>query len=250
MLRNLLLTGGPGPGHDFGATAPALADLLAEPDARRDGFATTVTSDPTEAVGLLRAAADGTSEPWDLCTVHALRWDMAQDWYAAERDEFAFHLRPGDGDAIAAFVAAGGGLLALHTAVICFDADPAWRALIGGSWRWGRSSHAPVGPVDITVTEAGRAHPITAGTDAFTLTDEVYADLDLTDASGARTPLLTGTHEGRTQPVLWTQVAGRGRVVTDLLGHGTPSLDHPEHHTILRRAATWAARRANGPKGA
>jgi len=32
----------------------------------------------------------------------------------------------------------GGGLLALHTAVICFDDWAGWKALLGGQWRWGR----------------------------------------------------------------------------------------------------------------
>ena len=256
MARNLLLTGGPGPDHDFAAIAADLDDLLAEPGPDLGtGFTTTAVTEPTAAIELLAAADEGAIEPWDLLSVHALRWDMAQDRYADQRAEHARALRPGDGDALAAFVAAGGGLLALHTAVICFDADPAWRRLVGASWAWGRSGHAPAGPVPIAVTETGRAHEITRDLDAFTVTDEVYGDLDLEPAPdrdvpvGAAAPLLTGVHEGRAQPVLWTRTAGRGRVVTDLLGHGPASLAHPVHRTIIRRAASWAARTTTEPKG-
>ena len=81
--------------------------------------------------------------------------------------------------AIERHVRAGGGLLACHTAAICFDGDPR----VGGLHR----RHLELGPVvaparwarrSISPTAAGRTHPITAGIAGFTTVDEVYGFLD------------------------------------------------------------------------
>jgi type 1 glutamine amidotransferase len=140
--------------------------------------------------------------------------------------------------AVDAFVRSGGGMLALHTAVICFDGAPVWTELCGAAWNWQASSHPPVGPVEVRVTHAGRTHPVTAGDSDFVVDDELYRDLDLVDGL---VPLLEGTRAGATHPVLWAREVGAGRVVTDLLGHGPGSIAHPVHRAVLGRAAAWIA---------
>lgn len=237
MTANLLLTGGPT--HPFGATTPLLVDLLAE-----RGITTEVTTDPHEALSLLTAAEAGGRPGFDLVTVHALRWRMEQARYADRRAEHAVAVSDDDLAVLDRFVRAGGGLLALHTAVICFDGVGPWRALCGAAWDWDRSSHPPLGPVTVTPTEAGRAHDVTAGVEAFTVEDEAYGDLDALDDLE---PLLVAEHGGRTHPLAWARTVGAGRVVTDLLGHGPPSFTHPVHRDLLGRAATWAARTRTTP---
>ena len=241
MSRNLLLTGGPG--HDFDATSATLVRLLAE-----QGITTTVVDRPATALDLLHDAEAG--PPFSLFTVHALHWGMDEPRYAHLRAEQGFTLTSAEAAAIARFVNDGGGLLALHTAVICFDAVPAWRDLCGAAWDWSTSKHPPVGAATVTVTDAGRGHPITAGIEDFVIDDEVYGFLDERDDL---IPLLTSAHGGRAHPVLWARAVGRGRVVTDLLGHGAESFAHPAHQTILTRAAAWARRdpaAASPPTGA
>ena len=232
MKRNLLLSGGPV--HDFDATSSAIASLLASGDG--GPIETTIVDDPNDAFARLRAADARGSCSWDLLTVNALHWRMEVERYAHLRDRDAFDLGAADGELIEKYVHGGGGLLALHAAVICFDAEPHWHALTGASWNWERSSHPPVGEVAVQVTEAGRRHPITAGIDPFCIVDEVYGFLD--DADDLE-PLLTATHDGTVHPLLWARPAGAGRVVTDLLGHGVESLTNPAHCTILQRAAAW-----------
>jgi type 1 glutamine amidotransferase len=222
--RNLLLTGGPG--HDFDTTAAALVELLGEV-----GVGSTVLTDPDELVAAIR------SDPPDLVTVAALRWSMAQPAYADLAPELGYRLADDDAALLDGFVRAGGGLLALHTAVICFDAHPTWRELCGAAWDWSRSSHPPAGPAEVRVSPLGRDHVVTAGIDDFVVDDEVYGLLD--EVEGIR-PLLTSDHGGRSHPVLWARQVGDGRVVTDLLGHAPGSLAHPVHRTILGRAARWA----------
>lgn len=232
MTANLLLTGGPT--HPFGATTPLLVDLLAE-----RGITTEVTTDPHEALALLAAAEAGHRPGFDLVTVHALRWSMDQERYAAQRAEHAVTVTDDDLAVLDRFVRSGGGLLALHTAVICFDGAPTWRALCGATWDWERSSHPPLGPVTVSPTPAGAGHELTRDIGAFTMADEAYGFLDEVDDL---TPLLVADHGGRTHPLVWARAVGAGRVVTDLLGHGPPAFEHPAHRRLLARAAAWAAR--------
>lgn len=235
MINNLLLTGGPT--HDFATTSAALASLFAEPDRDCEPIHTTVVDDPDEFFARLIQPTTGSAAHWDLATVAALRWRMEADRYASQRDEWAYNVDPRDCGVLHEYVRNGGGLLALHTAAICFDSEPCWHALIGATWNWERSSHPEVAAVPIEVTEAAAMHPITSGVARFEICDEIYGFLDVVDGLD---PLLVGRHSGEVHPVLWARNVGAGRVVTDLLGHGIESISHSTHRSILRRAATWA----------
>ncbi len=241
-MRCLLLAGGPT--HDFAATSSALIEVLEPLGAR-----TTVVDEPALALDALRAAPAGDAEPWDLLVVDALRWRMEVDRYAALRERWAFSLGDDDAAVLAAHVAGGGGLLALHTAVICFDAHPRWHELLGASWSWERSSHPPLGTVAVRATAAGEQHPATQGTAPFEVVDELYRDLEVDPDV---VPLAVGATSGVEAPVLWARTHGAGRVVVDLLGHGPESLTHPDHRTLLARCARWAARAEQpaAPRGA
>lgn len=231
MARNLILTGGIG--HSFDDAAPALGALLAE-----EGIRSDITNDIES--GLATLAAGG----FDMVTVYALRWRMLDnEKYAPHREKWAFSLSQEGRRALAGFVADGGGLLGLHTAVICFDDWAGWKDILGGAWVWGRSSHPPYGPVE--VSPGPEPHPVTAGLPAFSLIDEVYGDLDHTPDM---VPLLTASAVGpaaaRAWPALWARTVGRGRVVVDTLGHDRASLEHPVHRRILRNSALWVTGRS------
>jgi type 1 glutamine amidotransferase len=230
VTRNLLLSGGPT--HDFAATSDAVSRILDE-----QGIRTTVVLEPDAALELLDDSLQGRTEPFSLLTVNALRWSMGAPRFAHLRAGHAYRLTDHGAARLDEFVRGGGGLLALHTAVICFDAQVRWRELCGAAWDWTASSHPPCGPARVRVTEHGRGHPLTAGLDDFVIDDEVYGFLDEVDGLAA---LLTAEHGGRDHPLLWARELGAGRVVTDLLGHGPASFEHPVHRTILRRAVEWA----------
>jgi uncharacterized protein len=227
-LRAVVLSGGPT--HDFPATTSCLTALLAE-----QSIDAGVHTDVEAAFGALPGAG--------LLVVNALRWTMASagtpDRYrehagaegvspsAAARQALARHLRD------------GGGVLALHTAIICFDDWPEWGEALGGRWIWGRSNHPPLGPpVPVTVTDR---HPLTDGVGGFTIMDEVYGDLELRPEV---TGLLSAAQPGRPEsacPLLWTRQFGGGRVVYDMLGHHPASYEVPAHREIVRRAIRWTA---------
>jgi len=229
---NLVLSGGPG--HDFDATTNELATVSAE-----NGLNATVVTEPDEFFAALRRAEDREITPWDLVTVNALRWRMETGRYADRRDRLAFALGPSDAAVLARHVTNGGGLLVVHTGVICFDAEPTWHELVGGSWNWDSSSHPPLAEINVAVTPAGREHPITGGVARFCVRDELYLHLDTVDDL---VPLLTASHLGQHQPLLWARTFGEGRVVTDLLGHGTESITNPVHRAVLHNAISWSRR--------
>src|SRR5690606_20820031 len=133
----VVLTGGP---HPFAATTPQVVELLAEV-----GLAATVTPDPDRAAVLLAGA--GSDDPDDrddpgtraaprLLVLNTLRWRMGADRYASQREAHAYATSPAWRDAVTAHLAAGGALLALHAAPICFDDWPGWRDVVGAAWRW------------------------------------------------------------------------------------------------------------------
>ncbi len=230
-----MLTGGPN--HDFAGTAPALADIMAEATSDIPALSTTIVVDPAAFFAELREAHRGDREPWNLVTVYALRWRMKAERFARQRGEWAYDIVTEDALLLQDHVHNGGGLLALHTAVICFDAEPSWRALVGAAWDWQRSSHPEVGDARVDCADAAATHPITKGIEPFTICDEIYGFLDELDGIE---PLLMSSHGGRSHPLLWARQFGAGRVVTNLLGHGAESLALPNHRELLRRSAAWA----------
>lgn len=173
----------------------------------------------------------------DLLVVNALRWRMQADRYAHLRDDWAFELSAQGRDAIERHVAAGRGVLAVHTAAICFDDWSRWSAIVGAGWNWERSSHPPVGVAAIAVDTG--AHPIVHGVDDFTITDEIYGFMDVQPDVRA---LATSPHGGAEHPLLWAREVAGARVVYDALGHDERSYAHDTHRTILRRAGAWVSR--------
>lgn len=220
-MRAVVLTGGP-PGHPYDITAGHLADIL-----DGAGYKASVTDDVEGCFAAL--------DEYDLLAVNALRWRMLDDRYAAVRPDHGFSLSADGREAVAAFLRRGGALLASHTAPICFDDWPGWGDIVGASWRWGQSSHPPLGPAAVEVRTD--AHPVVAGVAAeFEVIDEIYGHMDL--ASDVD-PLAWGTAGDGRQPVLWAREAGGGRVVYDALGHDERSFAVEAHRQILEQAVRW-----------
>lgn len=218
MPRNLILSGGVA--HDFPATSAALAGVLAE-----IGIESEITED---VAGALAAPP-----PVDLITVNAFRWRMDGDDFAQERDRWRFETPGSMRETLTAHLARGGGLLAVHTASICFDDWPEWAEILGCAWRWGKSYHPPIGPARVRL---GGGHPIVDGLSGFAVIDEVYTDLDVL-------PDVEPLAYCDDQPLLWARSVAGGRVVYDALGHDTRSYENPVRRALLQRAARWLLER-------
>ena len=133
------------------------------------------------------------------------------------------------GQAFVNFVAAGNGLLILHSGTALYDNAPSLCRLMGGVF----TGHPPQCPV--TVAPRGD-HPLTAGSETFTLRDEHYMmemndpDVDLF--------LDTESEHGR-QPAGWTRTEGKGRVCVLTPGHNPEVWRHPSYQTLLRNSLAW-----------
>ena len=167
--------------------------------------------------------------------------DVYEPWRAS-----AYTTTAATADEFERFVRTGGGLVALHTAPICFDDWPGWGDVVGGSWRWGISSHPPVGPVTADVVAD---HPVVAGlSPTITLVDEVYGDLDVRDGVEVLA-VAKRTDDDTDQPVVWAHRCGDGRVVFDGFGHAATSISHADNAAIICQAVAWVSE-GGSPSGA
>lgn len=220
---HVILTGGIF--HPFHATSSHLAQSFATL-----GIETEIFDDVEAGLARVRDA-----EP-ALLTLNLLRWRMAGEKYDPHRDEWFFELSSEGQKTISSHVERGAGLLALHTASICFDAWKGFGDLLGGRWAWGESYHPPIGPIRVEPTQT--AHPITAGLPGFDLCDEVYTHMDLLPETRGLLEALPGDG-APAQPLLWARTSGDGRVVYDALGHDVASMSQPVHARVLTRSALW-----------
>jgi type 1 glutamine amidotransferase len=201
------------PWHPFAETSAALARI-----AHERGFDVEVRADV--------AAAIGGGDPVDLLVLNLgdpAEADVAEDDRVRE--------------GLLRHVAAGGGLLAVHSTLTDLRMLPDRRALLGGVWVHGTSMHPEYGEAQVRVLPG--AHPLTEGLADFALVDERYTFLDV---EPDLVPLLAHEHEGALHPLLWTREAGRARIVADALGHDAASYRSAEHREVLGRAMRWAAR--------
>ena len=221
MVRNLILSGGIF--HEFHDTSAELWGLLAG-----HGVLSEVEEDIEAGLAMLAGGE------FEMLTVNALRWQMQGEKYDPYREEWAMTLSSAGRAAIENHMTAGGALLGLHTASICFSDWPGWGEILGGAWQWGRSWHPPPSALSVVPSD----HSLVAGVAAFSVEDEVYTDLELqADIEPLWYSLDTPEHPS--QPLLWLHEWKGGRVVYDALGHDAASLREPGHAEALGRAVDW-----------
>lgn len=221
--------------HPFAESSAALAAI-----ANQAGLTARITGNLSEALGWL-VPGEG------ILAVNALRWSMTQfERYAKDRPAWAGAISATDMMAISQHVEAGGGLLACHTAVICWDLEPRWPALLGGGWDWSRSFHPPLGPFEVSLTPAGTG--LSQGSDRFNVIDEAYHALDpAADCEVLATADLGAVSGAGPQPLVWRRSVGQGRVAVNALGHDGTSVRVPGHAALIAGILHWlggdAARR-------
>ncbi|MBM4457580.1 MAG: ThuA domain-containing protein [Chloroflexi bacterium] len=132
-------------------------------------------------------------------------------------------------DGLTRWVRAGGGLLAVHSATVVGNSNPAYEALLGGAF----ISHPP--QFAFTVYPLSREHPITAGIEAFTVHDEFY--IQRYDPSVDIH--MIALDRGIAHPMVWTKTAGAGRVAHIALGHSERVWSLPLYERLLFQAAAW-----------
>jgi uncharacterized protein len=155
-----------------------------------------------------------------------------------------------------AFLKRGGGVVALHDAVLA--REPHWfKTIIGGAWQNGVAKYFEGPSIYYYVNTE---HPITRGASNFEIDDEVYWDLHMAPnaqilqatmqpvrpARGAAAPPAPAI--GKLIPQLWVvenQLPGGQpyRAVVSLLGHKFSTFSSPHARAIFLRAIAWAGGR-------
>jgi hypothetical protein len=145
--------------------------------------------------------------------------------------------------ALAALVAAGKGVVAIHASNVLGTVDgrldPADRPLyelLGNRYL----SHGPghhEGHFEVRVTGG---HPVTDGATDFALFDEYY-EFEFADGD-VRILAERERADGRMIPVLYVREVGEGRVCYFALGHDMRAWGQPPFRHIVRQALAWAGK--------
>lgn len=127
------------------------------------------------------------------------------------------------------YVKRGNSILFTHSGTAVYKDLPSFRSLMGGVF----VGHPP--QCDVTV-EPKDDHPLTEGSDTFTLRDEHYMmemyddDVDV---------FLTSNSEHGSQPAGWTRTEGDGRVCVLTPGHHVNVWHHPAYLPVLANCLAW-----------
>lgn len=145
------------------------------------------------------------------------------------------------------FVAKGGGLVCVHSAIASFSDWDGFLNLIGGIWDWKTSAHDKYGELKSVVVKP--THPVLEGIpNTFEFQDEFYHTLTLQPDIEI---LIESTHEKNgasvTEPLAWVaKDTQKERVITLLHGHDMGSWGHPTFQQLMINAIDWAARKQSG----
>jgi len=136
------------------------------------------------------------------------------------------------------FVRGGTGFYVQHLASASFPKWDDFGKLRGRYWVMGKSGHGPRGVFAATI--ADKNHPVTTGLDDFKADDELYAKL----AGSEPVHVLVEAYSDfskKTEPLVFVQEFGKGRVFHSAFGHDAKAMATPEVAAIIVRGVEWAA---------
>jgi type 1 glutamine amidotransferase len=140
-------------------------------------------------------------------------------------------------EALAAAVAGGKGLVAIHCSNVLGPSDQTMFPLLGNRYL----SHGPDHHEGTFEVNVAGDHPITRGVADFTLFDEYY-EFEFADPSVDVLASRRRVSDGVEIPVLYARTVGAGRVCYLALGHDMRAWGQPPFRTLVRQALTWASK--------
>ena len=137
-----------------------------------------------------------------------------------------------------AYAKGGGNIVALHFACSSFQDWKDYQTLLGRWWKKGVGGHGPYGP--FTVKIKAKDHPITKGLEDFRTEDELYARL----TGDEKIEVLATAYSDwskKVEPIVFVKRYGKGRIVQNVLGHGSSAKENVSYQKLLVRSVEWAA---------
>jgi len=144
-------------------------------------------------------------------------------------------MTPEEQEAVAARIAGGLGLVAIHTCSVVAETPEfhaRWLSLIGC-----RFVHHP--PHAKFTVRIDKDHPVTQGLRDFEIEDELYITEPVGDPMIV---LASASFEGKKHPMVSIRESGRTRVCCLANGHDARALGNPSFQKLLANAVRWAAR--------
>jgi len=180
---------------------------------------------------------NGYLEPNDYEYSHAL--ENSRTWPKEQPEAW---ITEDQGKAIKGFVAAGGGLYAMHNSSHISLSSKDYREVMGGAY----ITHPPLRPFKVSVVN--KEHPITRDVRDFIVNDEQHfvtydKDPKYIFLQSENTDGLTGSDDGKdlgTKSIAgWAYDYGKGRVVFTAVGHTLHALWEPEYFRLQKNAVRW-----------
>src|SRR5438067_3851912 len=232
-VRVLFVLGSP-PFHDIRTLPPILEEVLGQVG----GFQVTRLEPPKDRPpddpAHLAKLKDIKRSDYDVLLFYTLRYQLDE---LQER-------------ALEKFVEDGGGLVGLHGASFSFSNSKVWFRLLGAQF----TGHIP-GTHPLNIVIADPKHPIMAGVEPFTITDEEYkhkfADVDRHVLARFRERPPESDQKAN-MDIIWTREVGKGRVFYCALGHGKDAWENPSWQKLIVQGILWSAghtREVQIPKG-
>lgn len=144
---------------------------------------------------------------------------------------------PEQRDRLRTFAEAGKGIVILHHAICGYVDWPWWYENVAG----GRYLPTSTYQHDVTIpVKIVADHPVTAGVKDFSIFDETYKGMWISDKVKV---LATTTEKSSDGPLVWVSPFEKSRVVFIQLGHGPEAHRDPNYRQLVRQAIAWAGGR-------
>jgi lysophospholipase L1-like esterase len=139
-------------------------------------------------------------------------------------------------------------MLFLHHSICSYQHWDGFMEMVGGRYIMeGYGSDTPqlseyTHDLEIPVKVVDQYHPVTSGMENFTIHDEGYLHLQMSEGI---TPLLTTDHPGCSSPLAWTKEHGSSTIVYLMLGHDRHAYENDALRKLLSNSLHWLS----GTKG-
>ena len=166
-------------------------------------------------------------------------------------DSYKFPFTQEQTDTFKALLEKGIGLVVLHHSLWGFNGWEAFADITGGQFFFkdGNSirdteykASTWAHDQEVRVTVADKNHPITQGTDDFTLCDETYAKAYIHPDVHV---LWTTDHPKSERVIAWTWKYARSPVFATAQGHDNHAYSHPMFRRTIHQAIRWVTQKDN-----